>query len=236
MNALVLIQSVSITLGLVTPLIVCLILRSGISNSSLPEIKKGKFISISAVLISAWTILIWVLTLQGFFSYDEQEIIPGFLLALIFPLIFALFILQPAGRILIDAIPLRTLAAGQWWRLLGAIFFVVALSEIGPRAYIGSGIGDVLTGLLAIITFWLTSKKASGSRISAWLLTLVGMFDLVMVLYIMISHYPLWSDAVPSTASAGVFPMMLIVGLAAPVALVLHIFLIRRLLSSPAIN
>jgi len=89
-----------------------------------------------------------------------------------------------------------------------------------------------MTGILSIITFLLIRKKLKISNIFVWLLTMVGMADLVMVLYIIIGHYPIWSDALPSTAAAGSYPMMLIVGLAAPVALLLHTFTLIKILKS----
>jgi hypothetical protein len=56
------------------------------------------------------------------------------------------------------------------------------------------------------------------------------MFDLLNVSRILLTYYPSWFDGTPSTAGAGEFPLILVVAVVAPIALLLHIYSIRGLI------
>ena len=132
--------------------------------------------------------------------------------------------------------PLFLLTGGQFFRIFGTVFFLVAITGIGPKAFMSSGYGDLLTGILAITAGYMLDKKHQGAIKAVWVFSIVGMLDLVNVSYILLANYPIWSRALPSTASAGEFPLILIVGITAPIALMLHVYAIRLLLKSSRIE
>ena len=171
------------------------------------------------------------MTLNHVFAYSIEDRFPKFLIGLLIPVAITLTLMGNRNfRIVLDNIPNKYLAGGQLWRILGAIFFLVATSGIGPKEFIGSGIGDVTTGLIAVVAVWSIAKGTNWSKTAMWSLLAIGIIDLLIVLFILLTKYPIWSDVVPSTAIAGSFPMMLIIGIAAPIALMLHLFMLRNLI------
>lgn len=225
------IKTVSILISIVAPLLCYIIFKTGIIKSDFPPESKAKFnrILISSLII--WVSGIYALTLYGSFEYDQYEIIPKFVYGLLLPVVLALTLFASSTfRKLLDNISYKLLAFGQVWRILGAIFFLIAISGLGPYEFINSGVGDVLTGLTAILALIAISRAYPWRKGAMWTLVALGMTDLLIVLFILLSRYPIWSDKLPSTAMAGSFPMMLIIGIAAPMALLLHIFMLRKLL------
>jgi hypothetical protein len=155
---------------------------------------------------------------------------PRFLIGLLIPVTIGLLALFSSdfGEIL-DQIPLRVLVGSQFFRIFGCVFFLVASTGIGPKEFVASGYGDMITGFLACITAWMLYKNINGATSAVWAFSIVGLLDLFNVSRILLTNYPTWSNANPSTACAGSFPLMLVVGLAAPVALLLHVYTIRAL-------
>lgn len=237
MEVIKIIQLVSVLISLIAPVFFFNIIRLGIVNSNFETKQKSKFNALTFAGISLWVGIVYVLTLNDVFAFNTDEAFPKFLLGLFIPVtLFALFFLNKNFRVVVDNISLKFLAIGQIWRVLGAIFFLVATSGIGPKEFIGSGFGDVATGAMAILSVWAINKRAKWSKTSLWGLVAFGTLDLLIVLFILLTNYPLWSDAIPSTASAGSFPMMLIIGIAAPMALLLHVLMLRKLVLSKKIK
>jgi len=231
METIKIIQIVSVLISLIAPTFFYVNIREGIKNSNFETKLKLKFNRLLFIGVSFWVLAVFLLTLNNFFSYNEGESFPKFLLGLLVPVSVVLILFSNKNfRTILDNISFRYLALGQTWRVLGAIFFLVAISGIGPKEFIGSGIGDITTGAIAILTVWSLSKGFGWSKISMFGLVAFGVVDLLIVLFILLTKYPIWSSAIPSTASAGSFPMMLIIGIAAPMALLLHVFMLRKLI------
>jgi hypothetical protein len=184
-----------------------------------------------AMGIAGWAALMWLLGSTGVFSFEEGDTFPKFLIALFVPVTaFLLALTQSSFRRMIDHLSLKALVGFQFWRIFGAVFFLVALAELGPYALMGSGYGDLITGSLAIIAYFMLRNRHSLSKIVVWAFMAVGIMDLLVILYILLAYYPLWSEAVPSSALAGSFPMILVVGVVAPIALIFHVLTLRKLI------
>lgn len=231
MEAIKTIQIVSVLISLVAPVFFYMILQQGIKKSNFDARLKLKFNGTVFLSTTLWVAVIYFLTVNNAFAYNSEDSFPKFLIGLFVPVVVTLLLLLNNNfKTILDNVSFKYLAAGQLWRVLGAIFFLVAISGIGPREFIGSGIGDVITGLLAIVTVWAITRNLKWSKMAMWSLLVFGVTDLLVVLYILLTNYPIWSDVLPSTAMAGSFPMMLIIGIAAPMALLQHIFMLRKLI------
>jgi hypothetical protein len=231
--ALIIITTVSILLGILTPTVFIYVIQKGINNSKFDRVTTERYSSYLWGTVLLWVFVILAVTFQGLFSYHENDFLPRFIIALTFPIIAIVLLLRSKDFItILNNISLSHLVGGQFWRVFGTVFFVVALTGFGPESFISSGFGDLITGILAITAFWVIRKRLKSAKLFAWATTLFGLLDLTIILYILFTNYPIWSDAVPNTAAAGAFPLMLIVGLAAPVALQLHAFTIKKLLIS----
>jgi len=231
METIKIIQIVSVLISLVAPVFFYIIIREGIKISNFETKLKLKFNGLLFFGVSFWVLTVFLLTLNNFFSYNVGESFPKFLFGLLVPVSVVILLFSRKNfRTILNNISFRYLALGQTWRILGAIFFLVATSGIGPKEFISSGIGDVTTGVIAILSVWSLSKGFSWSKISMFGLIAFGVIDLLTVLFILLNKYPIWSNAIPSTVSAGSFPMMLIIGIAAPIALLLHVFMLRKLI------
>jgi hypothetical protein len=60
-----------------------------------------------------------------------------------------------------------------------------------------------------------------------WGATLAGLGDLLNVAYLIAAYYPIWFPGAPSSAPAADFALVMIPALAAPCALLFHVFALR---------
>lgn len=222
---------VSCLLGVVSPGVLGYAFLHGIKKSGLNEQARSRIIRRIVLGSIIWVGIVLLLSLNKVFLYHEGDLLPRFLIALLVP-VLAIFgaMTKASFRQILDQIPIHLITGLQFFRVFGAVFFFVALTGLGPMSFISSGYGDILTGLLAILAGWMLYHQVNGAKIAAWTFNMVGLFDLLNVSVILLINYPIWSDANPSTIAAGAFPLVLIVGITAPVALVMHVFAIRSLL------
>lgn len=224
------IQVVGVMLGVISPAAFIYALASGIKKVEWEESRKKSYWDLLLIGIIGWTLLVFMLTIGGYFEYVEGDILPRFLAGLGIPVtIMVLLQFRTSFNEIIDRIPLHILIGTQFFRLFGAVFFLVATSGLGPGDFMSSGYGDIITGLLAISTAIILYKRLSCSKLMVWIFSIVGLLDLLNVSRILLMYYPSWTATNPTTEAAGSFPLMLIVGITAPVALLLHIYTLRAL-------
>lgn len=184
--------------------------------------------------------LAWQATAQylgGADTYLAAAASPAALpLALLVPLAIGALALWRSGRIsgLVSAIPLPWLVLAQTYRLGGAIFLVLWADGRLPWQFaLPAGIGDVATGLGALIVSSMLAKRAAGAYRSAWVWSLFGIADLVVAVAMgtMTSPGPvhlLALDAPNLLITA--YPLVMVPTFAVPLALMLHGLVLRRLL------
>jgi hypothetical protein len=219
-------------LSVLAPVLFIYTFFRGIKHSSLSEESKSRLKKFITSIVVLWTAFIWVLSLSSnILGYHEGDSIPRFMFALFIPVLIGLFALMSNSfRNMLDFTPRSLMVGVQTFRLMGIMFLFIAAEGLGPKEFTSSGYGDVATGVLALIAGLMLYKKVGGAKFVAWIFTLVGLFDLLNVSRILLTYYPSWFDGVPSTAGAGEFPLILVVAIVAPVALLLHIYAIRSLL------
>ncbi len=228
------IQAAGILLGIISPVALLYVLAQGVRAVTWNQQQKRAFWRQALFGIIGWTALLFALTFAGVFEYREGDIIPRFLLGLVLPVgILLIIYFRSSFQEVLNAIPLHVTVGAQFFRVFGAVFLLIARSGMGPQDFVSSGYGDVATGILAITASILLYQRNQYGANAAWLFTGIGLLDLLNVSRILLANYPIWSDANPSTALAGSFPMMLVLGITAPVALALHLYAVRALVRQP---
>ncbi len=226
-----LMTTMAITLGVAVPLLMAYALMKGIGAAPLSASSKTRSRNRLLLTTALWTIAVWALALANVFDYRPGDVIPRFAIALVVPVILGLLLFRSKSfTTILDHAPLSLMVGMQTFRLLGVLFLFVASAGLGPADLKSAGYGDLATGTLALVAGLMLYNGVRGAKEAAWLFTAAGLFDLLNVSRILLGNYPIWSDADPSSAVAAEFPLVLILGLVAPIALLFHIYAIRGLL------
>jgi hypothetical protein len=175
-----------------------------------------------AIPLLVWWGGVWRLAVAGVFDSQTLALIP---LAIIVPLAVGLFLLMRSQRIaaVLDATPPTWLVALQVYRIVGATFLVQwSLGHLPGAFALPAGIGDMLTGALALpAAFQLASGTRSGRRAAvAW--NLLGILDLVVAVTLGgLSRSGLLHGFGVATASLS-YPLVMISVFTVPQSLILH--------------
>ena len=133
-------------------------------------------------------------------------------------------------RTIVDHTPATALVGVQSFRVAGAAMLLVVHLGILPAAFGSGGYGDIATGTLAIVAAVLLGRaRGAGAKAAFWAFTLAGVLDLLNVAYLMLSYYPTWHQGTPSSAPLASFALVMIPAIAAPLALLLHLFAVRAM-------
>lgn len=224
------------TLGLIVPFLFTHALTQGIERSPFPPVTKARFKTIAIAAVGGWTLLVWTASLSGLIRYQPGDPFPRFVIPLVAPVLAAVALAasNSAFRTVLDHAPLGTLVGVQTFRLAGVAFLLIVYLGILPPSFARAGYGDLATGALALSASLALVRKSRFSHTLFWLFSAAGLYDLMNVAYLLLAHYPLYNDAVSSSAPAFEFSLVLIPALVAPMALLLHLFALRSYLRSEA--
>jgi hypothetical protein len=134
---------------------------------------------------------------------------------------------------LVSAIPLHWLVAAQVYRVGGGIFLVLWADGRLPWQFaLPAGIGDVTTGIVAIIVAARLAQNAIGARMATYAWCLFGIADLVVAIAMGAMTSPgeahlLALDAPNLLMTA--YPLVMVPTFAVPLALMLHALALLRL-------
>jgi hypothetical protein len=225
-------------LGIVVPVLFALALNQGVARSPLSDAQKHAYRRTINIVTAFWTAAIWIASLSGIVNYHAGDSWPRVALPLFIPVIIALsLLLHPTIRTIINHIPVATLVGVQTFRLAGFVFLIIPGLGHLPRAFVTGGYGDIATGLLAIgAGITLAKKSAPGATLLFVLFSVVGLCDLLNVAALLFYFYPSWSNATPSSAALADFSLVMVPALAAPIALILHLYAIRNAFFARAQN
>jgi hypothetical protein len=218
------------SLGLLVPCLFIIVLVKGIDRAPFDAAKKASSRSWIMGLVVCWTITVWALSLAGAFSYHAGDSIPRVMIPLFVPVLAGLGALASRDfRAILDHTPLAALVGVQSFRFAGAAFFLVVYLGILPSAFATGGYGDLVTASLAVIAALLLTQGPTAIGMAAfWGFTLAGLFDLLNVAYLILRYYPIWYQDAPSSGALSDFALIMIPAVAAPLALLLHTYAIRR--------
>lgn len=226
----------SILLGTLVPALFLYLLFYGVNRAakqgSISEAEQGRLKVRAGAILGGWVISAWVVSLSGVLAYQPGDLFPRFLITLAIPVSVGLILLRSAQfREILNHVPIHLFTGIQFFRLMGVVFLLVALSGMGPADFQNAGYGDILTGTFAVVAAWMGYSKLKGAGFMSWTFNAMGIFDLLNVSYLLLAYYPTWSNHTPSSAVASQYPLVLILTITAPVALLLHAYTTRALLA-----
>ena len=109
--------------------------------------------------------------------------VPTVLFGLLIPLAVAAIALWQSESVarLVSAIPVHWLVAAQVYRIIGGIFLVLWADGRMPWQFaLPAGIGDVTTGIVAVVVAALLARNAIGAYRATYAWSLFGIADLVV--------------------------------------------------------
>ncbi len=193
----------------------------------------GTAATLSAALI-AWLAAAQYLAAQNVY-YASSNSPPTILLGLLIPLIVAAvsFRLSPSIASLVSAIPLPWIVAAQVYRVGGGIFLVLWADGRMPWQFaLPAGIGDVMTGAIAVAVAIMLTRKAPRAHEAAYAWCFFGIGDLVVA----VTMGALTSPGLPHLLAHDApnllitsYPLVMVPTFAVPLALMLHGLVLWRL-------
>jgi hypothetical protein len=168
-------------------------------------------------------------------TIENPPAVPTILFGLLIPLAVAAISLWQSESIarLVSAIPLHWLVAAQVYRVGGGIFLMLWVDGRLPWQFaLPAGIGDVTTGIVAVVMAALLAQNSIGARRATYLWCLFGIADLVVAITMGAMTSPgrahlLAIDAPNLLMTAD--PLVMVPTFAVPLALMLHGLVLLRL-------
>jgi hypothetical protein len=161
--------------------------------------------------------------------------VPTVLFGLLIPLAVAAIALWRSESIarLVSAIPLHWLVAAQVYRVGGGMFLVLWADGRLPWQFaLPAGIGDVTTGIVAVVVAALLAQNAAGARGAAYSWSIFGIADLVVAITMGAMTSPgqahLLAFEAPNLLISS-YPLVMVPTFAVPLALMLHGIVLWRL-------
>ena len=189
-----------------------------------------------AVMIpfTLWLAFVWGAAINGVFRGGVVPV-PLTPLAIFLPVIIGVPILLRSRRIgqVLDAMPASWLVALQVYRVLGSAFLIGwALGAVPGIFALPAGIGDVITGLLALPAAIAVAAGTIEGRKAAIAWNIFGLLDFTVAISLGLATSPgplqLIVPSIPNT-TAGIYPPVMIPAFAVPTSILLHAVSLRQL-------
>ena len=189
-----------------------------------------------AVMIpfTLWLAFVWGAAINGVFRGGVVPV-PLTPLAIFLPVIIGVPILLRSRRIgqVLDAMPASWLVALQVYRVLGSAFLIGwALGAVPGIFALPAGIGDVITGLLALPAAIAVAAGTIDGRKAAIAWNIFGLLDFTVAISLGLASSPgplqLIVPSIPNT-TAGIYPTVMIPAFAVPTSILLHAVSLRQL-------
>jgi hypothetical protein len=189
-----------------------------------------------AIPFTLWLAVIWNLALAGVFQpLPGVAGLPRLPIAILAPVIVGLFILLRSKLIgtFLDAIPAHWLIALQVYRIFGGIFIVNWVHGAAPGLFAWpAGIGDMLTGMMALPVALLLASGAERGRSAAMVWNTFGLFDFAVAITMGTLSSPgplqLFGFDIP-VSQLGTYPTVMTPAFTVPSSILLHALSIRQL-------
>jgi hypothetical protein len=190
--------------------------------------------ALSVALIAWLSIAQYIGSTNTYFATTDTAV-PTILLGLTIPLMIAAagLWLSRGFASLVSAIPLPWIVAAQVYRVGGGIFLVLWADGRLPWQFaLPAGIGDVITGCLAVVVATRLAQNAAGARSAVYAWCLFGIADLVVAIAMGAMTSPgrphLLAFEAPNLLITS-YPLVMIPTFAVPLALILHGVVLWRL-------
>jgi hypothetical protein len=184
-----------------------------------------------AVMIpfTLWLAVIWSAAISGAFKPGAAAI-PLLPVAALGPVVLAVPVLLRSRRIgeALDAMPASWIVALQVLRVNGFVFLIAWASGTAPGVFaLPAGIGDILTGLLAVPVALGLGSDSRESRRNAIAWNVFGLLDFAIALSIGFAIAFRLIDAASPTG--GLYPIVMVPAFAVPSWIILHALSLRQL-------
>jgi hypothetical protein len=168
-------------------------------------------------------------------TIENPPAVPTILFGLLIPLAVAAIGLWQSDSIarLVSAIPLHWLVAAQVYRVGGGIFLMLwAEGRLPWQFALPAGIGDVTTGIVAVVVAAQLAQNTMGARKATYAWCLFGIADLVVAITMGAMTSPgqahLLAFEAPNLLMTA-YPLVMVPTFAVPLALMLHGLVLLRL-------
>jgi hypothetical protein len=183
-----------------------------------------------------WLAVVWALAVNGAFQPIPGVVrLPRLPIAILAPVIIGLFFVLRSKSIaaFLDATPAPWLIALQVYRIFGGIFLVNWMHGSAAAAFaVPAGIGDVLTGIMALPVALLLASGTERGRSAAMAWNIFGLLDFAVAVTLGTLSSPgpfqIFGLDIPASL-AGTYPTVLIPAFAVPSSILLHALSIRQL-------
>jgi hypothetical protein len=188
-----------------------------------------------SVVLVGWVAVAQYLAEANIYFANTDRAVPTVLFGLLIPLVVAAIGLWQSDSIarLVSAIPLHWLVAAQVYRVAGGVFLVLWADGRLPWQFaLPAGIGDVTTGIVAVVVAALLAQNAIDARRETYAWCLFGIADLVVAITMGAMTSPgrphLLAFEAPNLLVTS-YPLVMVPTFAVPLALMLHGLVLWRL-------
>jgi hypothetical protein len=234
---------ITVTVLAVSPIVALAVWRlfaSAAERSDLPPAERRKVSVAIGLFLAAWLGAALVLAPPPASALSRDP----FRITLLVPLfavvsfagVFLAFRFSPAFKRVLEAASLPALTAVQVYRVLGVVFVILlAQGQLPAHFALPAGWGDIAIGLTAPLVALALVRRLPGAAPLAILWNVLGLLDLVVATGMATGLLapllaPELGPRVPAAAAMGVFPMVLVPLFGVPVAVLLHVAALGRLL------
>lgn len=175
----------TLAVRLMTLVVVALGLWLGLESAELtPRQRRTTWLAMM-VPYALWLAVAWSAAIHGVFRADSPSPLPFLPLAFFLPVIIGTPLLLLSNRVgqLLDAMPSAWLVALQIYRVYGIVFLAAGLHGSLPAVFaVPAGIGDALTGLLALPAAVAVATGTAQGRRAAIAWNIVGLADFAVAI------------------------------------------------------
>ena len=212
----------------------------GVAKADLGREEKQRFVFWLVTVIATWITMVAILAYTEVLVPRASQRIPTLGILILASAIVGSYvsIRNKTAQAVIGAIPAHTLATIQVYRIVGIVFLFLASDGILSDYFAQTtGWGDILVGITAPIIGYLLWKDAAKYKILAALWCVLGIGDLLLVLFKAIRSAP-GPMQLPNieieTVIVGQFPFLFIPLIVVPISLILHAQLLSTLFTTKA--
>jgi len=187
-----------------------------------------------AIPFTLWLALVWNLAASGIFQPGAGRL-PKLPIAIFAPVVIGLFVLLRSKSIaaVLDATPATWLVALQAYRILGGIFIVYWVHGTAAGLFAWTaGIGDVLTGIMALPAALQLASGSDGARRAAIAWNIFGLADFAVAVTMGVLSGPgplqIFGPDIP-IAVLGSYPAVMTPAFTVPSSILLHALSIWQL-------